>query len=41
MREAQRLVDAEHPVIAAHLESVIGLAGDRQAAFADARPSGS
>lgn len=33
MREAQRLVDGEHPVIAAHLETVVGLAADRSGAI--------
>lgn len=32
MREAQRLVDGEHPIIAAHLETVVGLAVDRSVA---------
>jgi len=39
MRQAQRLVDTEHPVIAAHLETVIGLADDRRRALAEGRPS--
>lgn len=33
MRQAQALLDGEHPVIAAHLETVIGLAADRSAAL--------
>jgi hypothetical protein len=36
MREAQQLLDSEHPVIAAHLETAIGLAV-RQAALAERR----
>ncbi|MDO9490218.1 MAG: hypothetical protein Q7J32_17740 [Sphingomonadaceae bacterium] len=35
MREAQRLLEADHPLIAAHLETVIGLAADRARALAD------
>lgn len=35
LREAQALVEADHSVIAAHLETVIGLALDRSAAIDD------
>ena len=35
MREAQRLLDTDHPVIAAHLETAIGLAVERGGTRAD------
>lgn len=40
LREAQRLVESDHSVIAAHLETVIGLAADRSVALGSPRRVG-